>query len=423
MTDWVVLTNFAVSIVGFVISGIGIFIALIAGFDEKRQKNFFVHFFIIIALYAISTFVTNISTDFLGEGYVTLSKIGLFCESLFSSMLMPSVLLYILARAGVNWRKRPSLYIAATLWVIYFVLLIITQFTDEIYYFTPDNVYHRGELYPILLVPPVLLMLSNILALFFVKNRLSKRLRNAFLVFLVIPLACMVIQMALYGVLLIVLGTTVSALLMLLLVIRDQVDKMMSQANENLRLNSKIAVLQMRPHFIYNTMTSIYCMIEKEPKKAQQVTLDFTSYLRQNFTAIVKEEPIPFKEELEHTRAYLAVEQTRFEDDLIVEFDTPHIAFRLPPLTLQPIVENSVKYGVNPELDPLVIKVITRKTENGSEVIVEDTGAGFGKEDNNEPHTALKNIRERLDIMCNGTLKISPRENGGTVVTIFIPKD
>ena len=233
----------------------------------------------------------------------------------------------------------------------------------------------------------------------------------------------MVIQMALYGVLLIVLGTTVSALFMLLLVIRDQVDKMMSQANENIRLNSKIAVLQMRPHFIYNTMTSIYCMIEKEPKKAQQVTLDFTSYLRQNFTAIVKEEPIPFKEELEHTRAYLAVEQTRFEDDLIVEFDTPHIAFRLPPLTLQPIVENSVKYGVNPELDPLVIKVITRKTENGSEVIVEDTGAGFGKEDNNEPHTALKNIRERLDIMCNGTLKISPRENGGTVVTIFIPKD
>lgn len=423
MTDWVVLTNFAVSIVGFVISGIGIFIALIAGFDEKRQKEFFVNFFIIIALYAISTFVTNISTDFLGEGYVTLSKIGLFCESLFSSMLMPIALMYILARAGLNWKKRPSTYIAATLWFIYFVLLIITQFTDVIYYFTPDNVYHRGELYPILLVPPVLLMLSNIVALFFVRNRLSKRLRNAVLVFLIIPLACMVIQMALYGILLIVLGTTVSALFMLLLVIRDQVDKMMSQANENIRLNSKIAVLQMRPHFIYNTMTSIYCMIEKEPKKAQQVTLDFTSYLRQNFTAIVKEEPIQFKEELEHTRAYLAVEQTRFEDDLIVEFDTPHIAFRLPPLTLQPIVENSVKYGVNPELDPLVIKVITRKAENGSEVIVEDTGAGFGKEDNNEPHTALKNIRERLDIMCNGTLKISPRENGGTVVTIFIPKD
>ena len=423
MTDWVVLTNFAVSIVGFVISGIGIFIALIAGFDEKRQKKFFVHFFIIIALYAISTFVTNISTDFLGEGYVMLSKIGLFCESLFSSMLMPIALMYILARAGVNWKKRPSTYIAATLWFIYFVLLIITQFTDVIYYFTPDNVYHRGELYPILLVPPVLLMLSNIVALFFVRNRLSKRLRNAVLVFLIIPLACMVIQMALYGILLIVLGTTVSALFMLLLVIRDQVDKMMSKANENIRLNSKIAVLQMRPHFIYNTMTSIYCMIEKEPEKAQQVTLDFTSYLRQNFTAIVKEEPIPFKEELEHTRAYLAVEQTRFEDDLIVEFDTPHIAFRLPPLTLQPIVENSVKYGVNPELDPLVIKVITRKAENGSEVIVEDTGAGFGKEDNNEPHTALKNIRERLDIMCNGTLKISPRENGGTVVTIFIPKD
>ena len=90
----------------------------------------------------------------------------------------------------------------------------------------------------------------------------------------------------------------------------------------------------MRPHFIYNTMTSIYYLCEQDPKTAQQVTLDFTNYLRKNFSAIAKDGTIPFTEELEHTRAYLAVEQIRFEGEMFVEFDTPHTAFKLPPLTL-----------------------------------------------------------------------------------------
>ncbi|MBR2100563.1 MAG: sensor histidine kinase, partial [Eubacterium sp.] len=119
--------------------------------------------------------------------------------------------------------------------------------------------------------------------------------------------------------------------------------------------------------------------------------------------------------------AYLAVEQTRFEDNLFVEFDTPHTRFRVPPLTLQPIVENAIKHGLDPELSPLHITVKTRQTKNGSEITVADTGPGFGENDNNEPHIALANIQERLQMMCGGTLTISPRENGGTIVTVFVP--
>ena len=178
----------------------------------------------------------------------------------------------------------------------------------------------------------------------------------------------------------------------------------------------------MRPHFIYNTMTSIYYLIEQDAPKAQQVTLDFTDYLRKNFTAIAKEGTIPFTEELEHTRAYLAVEQVRFEGKLFVAFDTPYTSFRLPPLTLQPIVENAVKHGVDPDLDPLTIRIRTREGKNGVEITVADTGPGFGAKDNDEPHIALGNIRERLEMMCNGKMEIAPRDGGGTVVTVFIPQ-
>ena len=204
-------------------------------------------------------------------------------------------------------------------------------------------------------------------------------------------------------------------------ILSDQIEQYTLQQREIAHQRSSIMVLQMRPHFIHNTMTTIYCLCNQDPQKARQVTLDFNTYLRRNFTAIASEEPIPFSEELEHTRAYLAVEQAQFEDSLFIDYDTPHTLFRLPPLTLQPIVENAVKHGMDPDSEPLHILIRTRKTYSGSEVIVEDNGSGFGPYDETEPHIALSNIRQRLEMMCRGKLTILPREGGGTVVKVTIP--
>ena len=111
----------------------------------------------------------------------------------------------------------------------------------------------------------------------------------------------------------------------------------------------------------------------------------------------------------------------RHEDKLFVELDTPCTVFRVPPLTLQPIVENAVVHGVSPDLEPLYLSVLTRETETGSEIIVEDTGPGFAPAADGEPHVALANIRERLAMMCGGTLEIENRKTGGTRVTILVP--
>ncbi len=109
-----------------------------------------------------------------------------------------------------------------------------------------------------------------------------------------------------------------------------------------------------------------------------------------------------------------------------MEFDTPATRFRLPPLTLQPIVENAVKYGINPEAAPLLIRVVSRETAEGFEITVTDNGPGFDERDflrpdDREPHMALNNIRERLTMMCSGTLSVERREEGGSAVTIRIP--
>jgi LytS/YehU family sensor histidine kinase len=136
---------------------------------------------------------------------------------------------------------------------------------------------------------------------------------------------------------------------------------------------------------------------------------------------VASDSTIPFSAELEHTRAYLAVEQAQFEDMLLVEYDTPVTNFRLPPLTLQPLVENSVKHGMNPYSGPLHVSVRTRRTEAGIEVIVEDNGPGFDPDDESKPHTTLANIRQRMEMMCGGSLTIRPRDGGGTVATVTIP--
>ena len=203
-------------------------------------------------------------------------------------------------------------------------------------------------------------------------------------------------------------------------IIRQQ-EEIIRQKEDLVKRETQVAVLQMRPHFIYNTLMSIYYLCQQDSVKAQKVILDFSRYLKKNFTAIVSEETVPFLEELEHTRAYLAVEKVRFEEKLYVEFDTPVTVFKLPPLTLQPIVENSVKYGVSPGLDPLYLSIITEESDEGVSVIVEDTGPGYAPSDDNEPHIALENIRKRLKTMCGGSLETTPREDGGTRVIIRIP--
>ena len=202
----------------------------------------------------------------------------------------------------------------------------------------------------------------------------------------------------------------------------DQIDRSMRQQWKIAHQRASIMVLQMRPHFIYNTLMSIYYLCEQAPQKAQQVTMDFTAYLRKNFTAIASEAPIPFSDELEHTRAYLAVEQALFEDNLFVSYDTPHTCFRVPPLTLQPIVENAVKHGMDPDSGPLRISIHTRATDAGSEIIVEDNGHGFTLAAESEPHIALTNIRTRLELLCGGKLTVAPRQEGGTMVTVTIPE-
>ena len=419
MNDVTLFVNISFALASLMLMITELIVTIIAKNTYKSPKDYFIMLFSMLAVYVASNLASIIAENFMHDALYT--QIFIFIESLSSSLVAIQITSYVLRMCGDVPSRSLIMRTVTLIWSFYVAILIYTQFSDIIYYVSPDNVYHRGPYYPMLLVPPVLIMLINIITTIVYRKRLTRRHFNSFLVYFIAPLLAMIIQMFSYGIMLLIPATALSASILFLSAISDEADRYRQEKEENALKSASIAVLQMRPHFIYNVLTSIYYLIGQDPEKAQQVTLDFTSYLRRNMTAITREKLIPFTEELEHTRAYLAVEQVRFEDSLFVEFDTPHILFKLPPLTLQPIVENAVKHGVDPELGPLTIKVRTEKTEEGTVITVEDNGPGFAEKASDSPGIALSSIKQRLLLICDGSITISSREEGGTIVTIFLP--
>ena len=202
-------------------------------------------------------------------------------------------------------------------------------------------------------------------------------------------------------------------------------ERLLRKREEELR-DEKIRSMmsQIRPHFIYNTLVSVYELCREEPEQAMRVIDHFTTYLQANFTAITAKELIPFSEELKHTRAYLEVETILHGDDLCVDYDLETVAFLLPPMTLQPIVENAVRHGLVQGYCPVHIVIRTRAVPEGIQITVENDGAPYDPVKDHESHVGLRNVRERLELMCGGTIAIrvlneqAPKR--GTVVTICL---
>ncbi len=421
MNDWIDLINYGIAVAGMMVVLLGLLMSIFSRHQNKWTRRFFIILFSLLIAYVGCDLLSQISLVLLGPSAAPLSRISIFGESLFSSLLMPMLSIYLIHSTGEDWRRNTLLRIVGGLWLVYFALLVVTQFTTVIYTVTPDNVYRRGAWYPVLLIAPVMLMLLNLLALWRRRAKLTRQQTLAFALYLLIPMVCMIVQMLSYGLLMIVIGSCIAALCMFIFILRDQQDRYAAQQEENARQKASILVLQMRPHFIYNTLMTIYSLCNQDPQKARQVTMDFTDYLRKNFKAVASENTIPFSAELEHTRAYLAVEQAQYEEMLVVAYDTQFTNFRLPPLTLQPLAENAVKHGMNAYAGPLHVTIRTCRTDTVIVITVEDDGSGFDTAADSKAHTTLSNIRQRLELMCQGKMTISPRDGGGTIVTVTIP--
>ena len=389
---------------------------------DRWSKRYFIALFSLMFLCSVSCFLALLF--WYDPSMAAASRVIYFLENIFltTPVFMPT--LFILHYSGERIESSPLFQLVTVTLGVFLTTNIVAQFTDAFYDVTPDNQFIRGPLWAFFVSLFAVCMVLNTTGLFYRVKKIPKKYFVALLIYLLYMTTVTLIHMFISIEVAVLLGISLFAIVSFVLILGDNMESHMEKEHQIAHQRAEIMVLQMRPHFIFNTMMGIYYLCDQDAKKAKRVTLDFTSYLRKNFAAIASEKPVPFSDELEHTRAYLAVEQAQFEDTLFIEFDTPYRAFCVPPLTLQPIVENAVKHGMTKSSDPIHISVITRKTDKAVEIIVEDDGVGFDparNSDDKDPHIALNNIKDRLEMMCKGKLTISPREGGGTSVRITLP--
>ena len=190
---------------------------------------------------------------------------------------------------------------------------------------------------------------------------------------------------------------------------------------------SRISIMlsQMRPHFIFNTLNTIYHLCEIDPEIARSTINSFSSYLRNNIDNLDRSEMIHFEKEMSFIKAYLDIEKVRFDDELQITIDTKVTNFKLPVLSVQPIVENAVKHGTSKKEGVSELCISTRECDTCYEIEIRDTGAGFDPHhhpDDEYKHVGISNVRQRLKHLCNGTLTIESEIGKGTTAIIQIPK-
>jgi len=197
-------------------------------------------------------------------------------------------------------------------------------------------------------------------------------------------------------------------------------------------ISSELSFLQaqIKPHFIFNTLSVISSLSLKEPAKAKKVILDLSDYLRASFDFDSVNGFTTLRRELELVRTYLAIEQERFEERLQVEYVVDgSIDCKIPILTIQPLVENALKHGIMKKLEGGKISISVHNEGECVRVAIHDNGIGIAPDINKEllagearkGSVGLKNIHKRLMSMYGQGLTISGQIGKGTNVEFLIP--
>ena len=307
------------------------------------------------------------------------------------------------------------------------ILLFLTPGTGSLYVFSGQNTYQRvGSGQTIW----YLLTLSAFAFVTFVwiicRREIDLYVKTTIMICLVLPVAAFIGNRMISGCDFNNLAVIAIAMILYIIYEKYRTTYSAEMVQTIDRLQTKIALSQIQPHFLHNTLNSIIYYSDKDGQKTKQALIDFSRYLRNNLNAIQAEHPVQITEELEHTRQYLELEKLRFEEKLEVEWDIRDKDFSLPVLTVQPLVENAVRHGIRKSFSGKgKVRISTESISEAHKVVVSDTGIGFDPSvlnELNESHIGIANVRRRLERGCGGTLDIISEPGKGTDCVIRIPK-
>lgn len=201
----------------------------------------------------------------------------------------------------------------------------------------------------------------------------------------------------------------------------------------NARLETELSFLQaqIKPHFLYNSLSVIAALSTQEPNRAEELLYDLSDYLRGSFNFENYNGVTPLSNELMTIRAYVSIEKERFKGRLQVEFDVDdELDILVPMLILQPLVENAIRHGVSKKPGGGTVRISIKKDDKDLVIKVEDDGVGIPPRKlekllaGTEKHSGvgLNNIQRRMLLYYGHGLEINSTPGHGTTVVIRIPE-
>ena len=394
-------------------------IILTSYFKEFSRQNVRAKYFIFLLFTAILALIADIVSWF-GEGHPNLSYMTVISNTAASCAGQLAIIcfmgylkesLYESSRAAAFTLKLFSVLCALSV-----LFSVGNAFWGYSFSLNEDGHWTRTEnvaMGIIYMLFPILSYLAIILMAAFARSS-AKVNRLTFIIYTIFPVAGIIIDYTVHGLSLTYVGFTVSILVIYTSIYLKKQKLIEAQKNA-------LMLSQINPHFVYNTLSTIASMCDISPNQAKNLTIDFSRYLRQNLSNLTNENIIPFEQELNHVECYLKIEKARFRERLNIIYSVQCRDFDIPPLSVQPLVENAIKHGITKKTEGGTVRISTYDTDRYYVIEIIDDGVGFDIK-NTDMHVGLENVRSRIMAMCKGELTIKSTVGVGTRATVEIPK-
>ena len=392
---------------------------LIGAITDMNRKSRFMSSFIILL-------ISNILMQ-LGEAGIwffagELENIVLLNISAMMSMVFSYVLTSAYAHCLTEFvceRKKVSFvpnYIILAICSIYILLSVISLFNGMFFSFDENGCFVNGPMYGLVRAFDLIVIIIGIFWVMCYRKILTLREISFLISFNVLPLLSMTLQRfweptPQY------MAVTLS-LIVIYVLFHGEITRQLADSRISIMLS------QIQPHFMHNMLTTIMYMCRTEPEEAEKTVGQFADYLRANMDSLTLKQCIQFETELKHVKTYWSLEEKRFGDKIRAVYDIQENSFMLPSLTIQLIVENAVKHGMR-KGKQLTVTIRTYSDVNNYYVEINDDGRGFDVnafENDGKSHIGIKNVQQRLKMMCGGELMVNSVPDQGTDAVIKIPK-
>ena len=407
--------NIALNIFSLIIASI----VLLACITEYSKKKVGSRFFLAFQIFVFISLIADMVSWF-GEGDPSSATLVMVSNTIVACARRIAILEfmhYLVATLhAISRAARAILYVFHVLCALSIAFCICNAFFEYVYYVNPEGHYVHTDsvaMGVVYLLFPTLALFAIVLMTFLAKST-SNIGRATFLFYTVFPVAGVITDYTFHGISTASAGFVVTVVAIYTTIYMKRQEELEAQKNA-------LMLSQINPHFVYNSLTTIAAMCDVSPKKAKNLTIDFAQFLRKNIDTMMSEHTISFDDELDHVAYYLKIEKERFRDRLNVIYAIQCRNFQIPPLTIQPLVENAVKHGITKKAHGGTLKISTYEEASNYVIEIIDDGVGFDTE-SDVTHVGFSNVRSRLAAMCHGVLTVKSTVGVGTRVVVEIPK-